>query len=94
MSTFPFYSVRCCNPPVFDSQYELMKSVDVLKAGLIRHREDDEEPVSCPHVLLPHCTEFLLTGCVQHCEDGDTQMYSLMWVSLSYLFFLFIYLFF
>lgn len=56
--------------PVFDSQDELMKSVDVLKAGLVRHREDDEEAVPRPHVLLPHRAELLLAGCVQHCKDG------------------------
>lgn len=47
-----------------------MKSVDVLKAGLVRHREDDEEAVPRPHVLLPHRAELLLAGCVQHCKDG------------------------
>lgn len=64
--------VRRRGPPVFDSQDELMKSVDVLEAGLVRHREDDEETVPCPHVLLPHGAEFLLTGCVQHCEEVVT----------------------
>lgn len=63
-----------CNPPVFDSKYELMKSVDVLKAGLVRHREDNEESVSRPHVLLPHRTEFFLTSGVQHCEDGGVHV--------------------
>lgn len=61
-----------------------MKSVDMLKAGLVCHREDDEESISCPHILLPHSTEFLLTGCVQHYEDGGTQMCYLMWMGLPF----------
>lgn len=61
--------VAAAGPPVFDSQDELMKSVDVLEAGLVRHGEDDEETVPCPHVLLPHGAEFLLAGCVEHCQD-------------------------
>lgn len=44
-----------------------MEAIDVLEAGFVRHREDDEESIPCPHVLLPHCTELLLAGCVQHC---------------------------
>lgn len=68
------WAVRRCDPPVFDSQDELMKSVDVLEAGLVRHGEDDEETVACPHVLLPHGAEFLLTGCVQHCRDGEPKV--------------------
>lgn len=52
-----------------------MESVNMFKAGLVCHREDDQEAVSCPHVLLPHRTELLLAGCVQHCQDGGTQMY-------------------
>lgn len=51
-----------------------MKSVDVLEAGLVRHGEDDEETVARPHVLLPHGAEFLLTGCVQHCSDGEAKV--------------------
>lgn len=46
----------------------------MLKAGLVCHREDNEESISCPHILLPHRTELLLTGCVQHYEYGGTQM--------------------
>ena len=59
-----------------------MKSVDMLKAGLVRHGEDDEESISCPHVLLPHSTELLLTSCVQHCENGWTWKHC--WTSFFY----------
>lgn len=59
--------------PVFDPEDELMEAVHVLEAGFVCHREDDEEPVPCPHVLLPHCTELLLAGCVQHCGHRGTK---------------------
>lgn len=49
-----------------------MESVNVFKAGLVCHREDDQEAVSRPHVLLPHCTELLLTGRVQYCVHVGT----------------------
>lgn len=51
-----------------------MKSIDVFKAGLVSHREDDEETVSCPHVLFPHRTELFLSSCVQHCPDEVKQV--------------------
>ncbi len=66
-----------------------MESVNVFKAGLVCHREDDEEAVSCPHILLPHGTELLLAGCVQHCQHGGTQMnQSTVWAFCTVLFLL------
>lgn len=53
-------------PPVLDAQDELVEAVDVLEAGLVRDREDDEEAVPRAHVLLPHGTELLLPGRVQN----------------------------
>lgn len=50
-----------------------MEAIDVLKAGFVRHRENDEESIPCPHVLLPHCAELLLAGCVQHCGHRGTR---------------------
>ena len=35
------------------------------KSVPVREREDDEESLSAPHVLLPHCRELLLARCVQ-----------------------------
>lgn len=52
-----------------------MEPVNVFKAGLVCHGEDDQEAISRPHVLLPHRTELLLASCVQHCQDGGTPMY-------------------
>lgn len=49
----------------------------MFEAGLVRDGEDYEEAVSCPHVLLPHRTELLLTGCVQHWVDARTKMQAL-----------------
>lgn len=43
-----------------------MEPVHMLKAGLVRDGEDDEEAVPRPHVLLPHGAELLLACCVQH----------------------------
>lgn len=60
-----------------------MESVNMFKAGLVCHREDDEEAVSCPHVLLPHRAELLLSGCVQHYWDRWTQMHYFTRVSLK-----------
>lgn len=52
-----------------------MESVNMFKAGFVRHGEDNQEAVSRPHVLLPHCTELLLTSCVQHCAHIDTNAF-------------------
>lgn len=52
-----------------------MEAIDMLEAGFVCHREDDEESIPCPHVLLPHCTELLLAGCVQHCGHRGTQIH-------------------
>lgn len=49
-----------------------MEAIDVLEAGFVCHREDDEESIPRPHVLLPHCAELLLAGCVQHCGHRGT----------------------
>lgn len=38
----------------------------MFKACLVRDGEDDEETISCPHVLLPHRTKLLLACCVQY----------------------------
>lgn len=53
-----------------------MKAVDVFEAGFVGHREDDEEAVPCPHILLPHCTELLLAGSVQHCGRTGTCLFT------------------
>ena len=65
----------CWILPVLDPQYKLMKSVHMFKAGLVCDREDNEESISCPHILLPHCTELLLAGRIQHWEEVWVQMH-------------------
>lgn len=54
------------HPPVLDSEDQLVEAVHVLEAGLVCHRVDDEETISSPHVLLPHCTELLLACSIQN----------------------------
>lgn len=54
------------DPPVLDSEDQLVEPVHVLEAGLVCHRVDNEETISSPHVLLPHCTELLLACSIQN----------------------------
>lgn len=52
--------------PVLDSEDQLVEPVHVLEAGLVCHWVDDQETISSPHVLLPHCTELLLACSIQN----------------------------
>lgn len=58
---------RAASSPVLHPKDKLVKSVDVLEAGLVCDGEHDEEAISSSHILLTHGTELLLACCVQYC---------------------------
>lgn len=51
---------------VLDAQYLALELGDLIEAGMIVEREDEQKALPGPHVLLPHGAELLLTGSVQN----------------------------
>lgn len=60
-----FYLEAGGHLPVLNPENELMEPIHVFKAGFICDWIDYKKAISCPHVLLSHCTEFFLTSSVQ-----------------------------
>lgn len=57
--------------PVLNSQYLRVKVSYILKALFVSYRVDQQEAVTLTHILFTHCTEFLLTCCVQYWNETN-----------------------
>lgn len=51
---------------ILDAQYLALELGDLIEAGMIVEREDEQESLAGAHVLLPHGTELLLASRVQN----------------------------
>jgi len=56
---------------VLYSQDLLLECHDLLEALPVGYRVDEQEALSCAHVLLAHGRVLLLAGCVEHIEQRN-----------------------
>jgi hypothetical protein len=56
---------------VLDSQDLLLEGHNLLEALPVGYRVDEQEALSCAHVLLSHCRVLFLSSCVEHIEKRD-----------------------
>lgn len=50
--------------------------VNICKRFAIIDGKYTEEAFACPHVLVPHGTVFLLTGCIQYVQQTGFTVYN------------------
>jgi hypothetical protein len=56
---------------VLYSQNLLLERHNLLEALPVGYRVDEQEALSCAHVLLAHGRVLLLSRCIEHIEQGD-----------------------
>ena len=56
---------------VLDPEDLLLECHDLLEALPVGYRVDEQEALSCAHVLLAHGRVLLLSSCVEHIEQRN-----------------------